>query len=257
MAVSSLVEWIFKWLLIASLATLAATWLLKDRLPDPSYYDSDFLDDPVQRRTALRPFVTRVNGQEYHIEPKFNYELHGVVVSYHDADSFTDIWHHDKWKDYLNLRDLCVIWGDNVDSGVYQAMGFSNDSWTCWFSWTDRETGQQFAWDQLSNNHLLTDDTDLQSALMSAAPGDVIRLKGVLAAYANPGNNFQRGTSTVRTDTGNGACETIFLQEFEVLKSANSGLRLAFELSKWVLLVSLIGFLVMIFIAPARNPLVR
>jgi hypothetical protein len=80
-----------------------------------------------------------------------------MVVSYHDADSFLDIWHHKRWLDFLNERDLCVIWGRNVESGVYKAMKFSNDSWTCWASWPDSATGQKFQMNAFSNNHILVD----------------------------------------------------------------------------------------------------
>ena len=110
-----------------------------------------------------------------------------------------------------------MIWGDNVLSGVYRQTDFSNDSWTCWAYWPDRATASRFSMTQLSNNHLLTDDPDVKRALMAAEPGDHIRLKGVLAAYANPGNGFERGTSITRTDTGNGACETVYLQDFDIV----------------------------------------
>jgi hypothetical protein len=49
---------------------------------------------------------------------------------------------------------------------------------------------------------------------MASEPGDHIRLKGVLAKYANKDSGFNRGTSITREDTGNGACETIYLNEF-------------------------------------------
>ncbi len=78
------------------------------------------------------PFWIETAGQRYRGKPLFDYSLEGVIVSYHEADGFTDIWHHEKWLDFLNIRDLCVIWGDNVSSGVYRNMTFDNDSWTCW-----------------------------------------------------------------------------------------------------------------------------
>ncbi|MGZ8227947.1 MAG: hypothetical protein ACXWT3_15130, partial [Methylococcaceae bacterium] len=168
------------------------------------------------------------------------------------ADAFGDIWHHKRWKDFINLRDLCVIWGENVATGVYQNMQFSNDSWTCWASRPDRETGELFNMTALSNNHLLTDDEAVKTALMAAEPGDHIRLRGVLAEYSNTAANFQRGTSTVRTDTGNGACETIYLDEFEIISKANPKPRRLFELAKWLTIISAIGFSIMFVVAPVK-----
>ncbi len=82
------------------------------------------LDAPIQTETARMPFEIVANKQQYSIIPKFDYELSGVVVTYNNADGFTDIWHHDVWKDFINVRDLCVIWGSNVSTGIYKKISF-------------------------------------------------------------------------------------------------------------------------------------
>ena len=250
---TQLLKRIFKWLLLISLLILAATFVPKDRLPAPEHYDLASLNEPIQSPATAPPFSLQVQDQEYTIEPVNTYELQGVVVSYHDADSFTDIWHHRKWKDFLNVRDLCVIWGKNVATGVYQAMDFDNDSWTCWAYWPDAATGARFSMNQLSNNHLLTEDREIKQRLMSAETGDHIRLRGLLASYANTANNFHRGTSTTRTDTGNGACETIYLQDFEIVSKAHNRARRLFHFAKWSAGISLAGFLTMFFLSPIKR----
>ena len=240
--------------LVFLVSLLAAVYLyfVKDRLPVPSYYDWSLLREPVQTRTREKSFTTRANGQDYVITPRFDYELEGVVVSLHDSDSFLDATHHRRWQDFINLRDLCVIWGDNVKSGVYREMDFHNGTWTCWFSWPTREVGSRFDGSQLSNNHLLIDDNDIKRALMESEPGDHIRLKGMLVEYRNPGNGFHRGTSVTRTDSGNGACETIYVEAFEVLKKANEGARQFYALAFWMAVVSFGGVILMLFVTPHR-----
>ena len=180
--------------------------------------------------------------------------LEGVVVSYHDADDFTDIWHHEKWLDFLNIRDLCVIWGSNVSSNVYRRMSFENDSWTCWAHWPDGDTGSRFSMSELSNNHLLVSDDALKRTLMSAETGDHIRISGQLARYENPANGFVRSTSTRRDDTGNGACETLFVETFEIIDKANPGWRSLATAARWSLGLSLGLFLILFFITPVRKP---
>ncbi len=247
-----LLERLFKWLLLASLLLMAVAFFHKDDYPEPAFYEQHLLKPPRQVLTDATPFTTRIGDYTYEITPRFNYSLHGVVVSYHDADALDDIWHHRVWKDYLNLRDLCVIWGDNVPSRFYLDAAFSNDSWTCWTFWPDREVGARFRSDQLSNNHLISDDPHINELIMSAELGDQIKLSGMLAEYANKANGFHRGTSTVRTDTGNGACETIYVTEFEVIKKANAGWRKMYQATKLVAVLSLVGFIVMLFITPVR-----
>ncbi len=131
-------------------------------------------------------------------------------------------------------------------------MEFKNDSWTCWAYWPDRETGARFRMNQISNNHLLADRPEVQDALMSARPGDHIRLKGYLASYSNPANGFQRGTSTTREDTGNGACETVYVERLEVVSAANSGVRGLFTASKWLAVFAILGSLFFFVTTPPK-----
>jgi len=224
----------------------------KDDLPDPHTYDVSQLTPPRQTPTARAPFALYVNKEHYVITPKFDYELTGMVVSYNDSNGLTDIWHHDIWKDFINVRDVCVIWEPNVSSGVYKNIAFSSDSWTCWAFWPDSATSSTFKFDGLSNNHILTDDNSIKAALQTAEKGDVVHFKGVLADYRNEASSFTRGTSTVRTDTGNGACETVYIDEFKVVKKANSSLRTVYSISKWLAILFFIGFAYMFFITPHK-----
>lgn len=240
-------------LFFLSLLMLIATYFLKDKLPDPGYYDLTSLSPPLQEPTSQKAFTLTVNHQHYVIRPRYEYQLNGVVVSYNNSDGFGDIWHHKRWQDFINLRDLCVVWGDNVRTGVYKKVTFNSDSWTCWVSWSDRQTGAMFKGNALSNNHLLTDNLAIKRALMQAEVGDQIRLRGVLAEYANQDTRFKRGTSVSRDDTGNGACETIYLSQFSIVKKANPGLRALYTAALWSTGLSFIAWVVMLFMAPHKK----
>jgi len=177
--------------------------------------------DPVQTEAAAEPFTVDKGGITYTVSPLYEYELQGMVVTTHNAGSFLDI-SHGRWKDKLNIRDVCVIWGENARSGVYESMKFSSGDFTCRFRTRDLETFRAFNQAQMSNNHLLARDEAVARAIMSARRGDQVRLSGFLSEYAHDGG-FHRGTSTTREDTGDGACETIYVTEFEILQPANRG----------------------------------
>ncbi len=241
-------------LLLVFLASLGLTlwshWK-KDQLPPPSFYDKSQLEEPRQTPTASPPFQIKTQGILYTIEPLFDYELDGVVVSLHDSDAFSDIYHFKDWQDFINIRDLCVVWGSNVASGIFRDMTYQNTTWTCWISTADAETAQRFAWDQLSNNHLLAHKPLLQKAIKSAEIGDHVHLSGQLARYSHAGG-FQRGTSITRTDTGNGACETIYIKDFRITRKANTGWRLLYRVSLAITLAALLGLAILLGIAPVR-----
>lgn len=248
-----LLQSISKWIAIVTLLILLTSLIYKDRLPVPDDFLSDQLEDPVQTPTQRTPFWVEAGGQRYRLTPVYDYTLEGVIVSHHDAGAFSDIWHHDKWQDFINLRDLCVIWGHNVSSGVYREMKFENDSWTCWAYWPDAETADRFKMTQLSNNHLLVDDASIKHRLMAAETGDQIRISGMLTSYENPANGFKRGTSTRRDDTGNGACETLYVKDFELVHKANNRWRSLYSFAKWTLGLSITLFLILFFVIPARK----
>jgi len=243
----------FRTLFVLSLLLAIVLYVIKDDFPPASFYDLKSLTDPIQQPTRQDSFITNVNGEKYLIEPIHDYALDGVIVSYHNADAFSDIWHHGRWKDFINLRDLCVIWGRNVETGVYLDMDFHNDDWNCWFSWPNSDVGSRFQMAQLSNNHVLIDDETIKSELMKSEPGDQIRLKGVLVQYSNPRSGFFRSTSTTRSDTGNGACETIYVTGFEIIKKANPQLRLYYSMAKWTAILSLVGVVLLFVVAPYKG----
>ena len=254
MTLTELLENLAKIGFALGLLLMAWSYTYKDMLPEPDFYQLRRLADPRQSELRKPSFEVRAGDQTYRVDPKYGYELDGVVVSYHDADSISDIYHDGIWSDFLNLRDLCVIWGDNVANGVYRDMHFNNTTWTCWAHWPDSATGARFSSNQLSNNHLLADKDDVKQQIMEAELGDQIRFRGYLASYANLGNGFSRGTSVTRTDRGDGACETVYVTDFEVVGKANSGWRRLFSFAAGLTVLSLTGIMVMAFIAPVRYP---
>ena len=241
------------WLLfLSSLALALWSHWKKEQFPDPDFYDLARLTEPRQTGTLTEPFQIRAGGVDYRIEPLFDYELDGVVVSLHDSDVFWDIYHFKDWKDFINIRDLCVVWGENVASGVFREMRYSNTTWTCWVSTASQSSASAFAWDQLSNNHLLSHAAPIQKAIKSAEIGDQIHLRGQLASYSHAGG-FRRGSSTTRTDTGNGACETVHVEEFEITRKSNPGWRRLYRLAFWASLGAALGLVVVFLMAPYRQ----
>ncbi len=207
-------------LLLASglILLTAATWQ-KTALPPRQGLSPDLLKEPVQVQIRQAAFDTTVNGVTYTIQPLYTYDLRGLVVSMHDSKTWWDYIHRE-WNDHLNVMDLCVVWGNNAESGAYHEVEFSSGQFVCYFNPKSIESPRPFDPYSLSNNHLLTDNPDIARTIRKVRIGDQVRFRGYLAEYSHnhDGQPFKRGTSIVRTDTGNGACETIYVEEFEILK---------------------------------------
>ena len=210
-----------------------------DTLPSPDKLDMRLVDDPVQEKTDKAPFGVTVNNITYRINPLYRYELYGLVVSKHKADGLSDLAHK-LWNDHLNTVDLCVVWGRNAFSGIYERLYFRSGEWTCYVESTTREDANLFSGEHLSNNHMLSDRRDINKALDKARIGDQVYFTGYLAEYSQ--GNFFRGTSVVRNDTGNGACETVYIEDFSIIKSGPRLWLIVRRLALIALLASIIGW---------------
>jgi hypothetical protein len=237
-----------RWLMIAGLLLLIVAVWRSEALPPPAELNPALLAEPVQTLVKQPPFETVTGGVTYTVQPLYQYELTGLVVSKHNADSWWDHLHRE-WNDSLNVTDLCVVWGKNVESGLYAEMSFWSGQFTCNLEAKSQEAYQSFDYTAISNNHLLTDKPAIAKVMRSVRVGDQIRFRGHLAEYShNSGFPFKRGTSITRTDMGNGACETVFVDSFDVLKRGGHPWRMLVWVAGAMLLLGLIGWMAL----PAR-----
>jgi hypothetical protein len=243
----NLIRKTIKIILLTAIIIFIVSYFQKDRLPGKEEILPELYRAPIQTETDKEPFKIEKGGITYEITPLFDYELYGLVVSGHNSKSWLD-YYHEKWEDFINLKDVCVIWGGNIESEVYQEMKFKNGSFTCYAdfkSGVDRNViYQKFKNEALSNNHLLSADGEINKKIRKARDGDQIHLKGYLVQYAH--DDFQRGSSITRTDSGNGACETIYLTDFRIIKEANIFWRLVFTSVKYLIIILIIILLVLL-----------
>lgn len=246
---------IIKAILFISIIVFAVSFFQKDNFPDKKEILEKLYQDPLQTETNEISFEKEKGGIIYTINPLYDYELYGMVVSYHHSAGWWD-YYHKKWNDFINIKDICVIFGDNLLSEVYKEMEFKSGSWTCYSefkSGTPKEIWSKFKNSCVSNNHLLSAGEDINKIIMSAEKGDQIYLKGYLAEYSHTGGSFRRGSSATREDTGNGACETIYVSDFKILKKANPLWRFAFSFSKYSIIGCLIFLTIFFFKSPVYN----
>ena len=230
-----------------SIIVLFFSYFRKDDLPSQKDILNDLYKNPIQKETNKDPFKIKQNNITYSINPIYDYELYGLVVSHHDSDYWFD-YYHNKWSDFINIKDLCVIWGKNIETGVYEKMRFKSGSFTCYPSFLeniDPSWYSKFDWSFGSNNHLLSENDKIRKIIKSVGTGDQIYFKGYLAEYSHD-KGFSRGTSTTREDVENNSCETIYITDFKIFKKANFYWNLAFSVSKY-LAISSIVFLTIIF----------
>ena len=101
------IEKFLKFILVLSALALIASYFLKNKLPDPQAILPSLNQEPEQ--TSLiqsQPLIVQKDEFTYHLTPRNNYELYGLVVSYHNSSVWYDAYHV---NDPYNTKDLCVF----------------------------------------------------------------------------------------------------------------------------------------------------
>ena len=228
-----------------SFVVLMVSFWNRNDLPGNVEYVAGIAQEPSQLGTGKRPFDAVFKEVTYRVEPEYAYDITGMIVSYRHHDNNSRM--HALANDHLNMLDVCVIWGDNLANERLHKIDFWNGIFTCNVKTRDQQAWDAFNMDQLSNNHLISDDDFVRRQVRKIRIGDQIRVRGYLASYSS-GGGYKRGTSTTRTDTGDGACETIYVEDFEIVKPARS----TWRLSMWISLAVLLAGLFVHFRKPYR-----
>lgn len=228
----------------ASCLLLITSCWHRNEFPADLDLDSGILEEPAQRPADDAPFTATMNGVEYRVTPRYHYDLTGLVVSYEHHDGNYSL--HRLWNDHINVADVCVVWGHNATEIDLNRFDFWNGAFTCNFQTRDNADWERFRLDKVANNHLLAEDAYLRKQIGKLRVGDQVRIRGWLADYANQ-QGFKRGTSITRTDRGNGACETVYVNGFTIIRSMDNGWRslLAFA-TVGVIASSLLWFIAVI-----------
>lgn len=241
---------IIKIFFVISLVAFVFSYFQKDNLPKKEYINENLYKEPVQRLINMPPFQGEKEDFSYQISPQYNYELNGLIVAYYNSESWLDFSHK---EDPLNTEDICVIWGDNIKTGIYQDMKFKHGEFTCSWEFRKKLDSSQysiFKSSQISNNHLISKDDQVYQVIKEANIGDQIYLKGYLVNYSIQSLKGietigARNTSVTRDDTGDEAYEIVYVTDFKILKKANLSYHSIYNLSKYSLLI----FFLLLFIS--------
>ena len=162
---------------------------------------------PLQTATTRTAF----DYHEFRITPRAEYDITARVFStrrYH--------WNVIDQTYRILPEDLALGWGPLSDFGnarllhIHQEDRFFKYRWRGSIPFTRDEMITSMA-----NTHIAPATDAIAARLKDIRPGDIVRLRGPLIDIANPGH-YELATSLVRTDTGPGACEILWLESVEI-----------------------------------------
>jgi hypothetical protein len=191
-----------------------------DRIRDE--LKSEIVQTPIHQNVD---FTIEKNGMTYHISPLYDYEMYGLVTTYHDA--FSAFSHfHEEAQDYINIKDISTIWGDNVTREDYLRAKFWHGEYTAYVQY---DSDVNFNELYFANSHMVTTDPTLQKKIMETKTGDQIYVRGQLIDYEVVGRGH-RLTSTTRDDENDNSCEIIWVTDYEILQKNHVFLRFLQEM---------------------------
>jgi hypothetical protein len=195
-------HWILKAMLIASLFGAWHWWSSERHVHVPSGVVAPA--EPVQTLLVARePFAAR----DHQFMPRARYEITARVLR-------KEIYRLDGGASLAPV-DLAVGWGPMSDSTVVEQLDFSQMG--RFFYWRPRDH-TTFALTMAetvahaAQIHAIPADAEVEARLRSLRPGHVVTLRGYLVDIRGA-RGFAWNTSLSRTDTGDGACEIMWIQD--------------------------------------------
>ena len=172
----------------------------------------DIISDPLQTNDTqtILPLMT-LGSENFSFAVKARYKLNGIIVSTHRYS-----------RGFLcNLApyDYAVCWGDKINQYLPH-LKFSQVSRFCLYKYKDPAlVDVDYVQKHMSNNHMIPSTAGIRKALGLAGKRDVVSIEGYLVyvtATDKKHRTAQWNSSTSRNDTGNGACEVIYVTQLRL-----------------------------------------
>lgn len=211
----------FKILILIVMIVCAIIMYNKDIFVAKSKYISTNLEDlpsPLQEKTkgSATKIIDDINIDIKYI---YSYIINGRVVNTY---SYVPVNTQNK----LSPKDVGLTWGflakDEYNNKIKWSS--SGNRFLRWKiddgNWYREEIGEYEFNTHVSNNHLIPCDENIENLINKIKEGDYIRITGYLVNvnYDDKGRNTTWNSSISRVDTGNGACELVYVTNIEWLK---------------------------------------
>lgn len=190
---------------------LAAAFLLTAIQPVPAGAmglpaTAEKLPQPVQGPVGNLPSW---QFGEYEVEPLATYEVTARVLS---AKRYPD--GTDRFADVSSV-DLALGWGSMSDRQLLEQLNVRQDDRWYFVKWRGIPLTAQEVIENSANTHILPASPEVAAKLANVNAGDIVTLKGYLVDTRGS-DGWTWPSSTTRTDTGGGSCESLWVENVEV-----------------------------------------
>lgn len=173
-------------------------------------------EDPLQ--VTMKPETTLAKSfftEGYVITPLAEFEMKGKILSRRTYffGRLTD----------LSPIDLALGWGRMSDENVVKQLKIKQG--VRFYFWKTRTASPPIPIGEITshsaNMHMIPANKGVKKALLDTHRGEIVSFKGKLVEVLAPEDQWSWRSSLVRDDTGGGACEVIWVEQFEVVEPAS------------------------------------
>jgi hypothetical protein len=118
----------------------------------------------------------------------------------------------------LSPVDIALGWDRMSDETVLASLAISQGQRFFTYRYQQPPIPKDEIERSAANVHMIPASSAIRRALTGARPGELIEFEGYLVNVTGP-NGFYWYTSTVRTDTGPGACEIVYVKQVSVRRA--------------------------------------
>ena len=175
--------------------------------PEYIKYDNGIVvsfDIPIQKNTQSESFIVEKDGKKFEITPLKDYILSGIVLS---KKGYSD------YGSKLAPYDFVFAWGELIDSENRKGVDFWQSSRWYYFRTDSNQQDVNFIDDRSANVHLVPKNNNILKAIKSTPKFKEVTYIGKLISIRGIDDNFSWSSSLSRTDTGDGACELMYVEK--------------------------------------------
>ena len=195
---------------LALLLAFAAVFAGWDYLHRPIKYRPGVLisSEPEQTATADGPITRGV----FQLKPLAHFALDARVLH-------RENYHWDRQATLVPV-DLALGWGPMSDQRVLDQIKITQSMRFYWFDYKKPPIPKADIISHSTNVHIIPATPEIASQCKSLRAGTLVHLSGDLVEATAPNYGTWR-SSLSRTDTGNGACELMWVKELSILPFDN------------------------------------
>lgn len=180
-------------------------------------YNLNFIENPIQITTSLSKTI-KIDNTNINLNFIAEYKIIGRVVATTNYNGSI--------QNKLSPKDVALVWGSLSNKEVDKKIKWSSRKRKVYYSisdtkWLSGIDGKSTITSNFSNNHLIPSNDEIRNLIKSIKKDDYIKIEGYLVNvyWQTNKSRFRWNTSTTRTDTGNGACEIIYVENITWLKN--------------------------------------